>query len=213
MIYAFEGADASGKATQTKILTERFNRLGQHAKRWEFPNYGSLTGAAISTNLRKVWTVDKPSAHPDLGEKGMSELVFQCLFIVDRLEQASELSKYRANPEEHAILDRYTMSSIVYGGVNGLPDEWLWQVQEHLPQPDMWFYLDIPIEESIKRRPDRRDRIELDIPYLKKVRQRYLSIFHNERHADRLRWHIINAMDSVGSVSEKIWDQVIHGSV
>lgn len=207
MIFAFEGLDASGKATQTVALVDRFKRYGMEAKRFEFPNYSSLTGAAISTNLRKIWAVNKPGCHPDLGEKGMSELVFQSLMVVDKLDLAPELATYVNDPGRHAILDRYMVSAIAYGGVNGLPDSWLWRIHEWLPQPNMWFFLDVPLDESVKRRPERRDRIESDLPYLEKVRQRYLNIFHNERHEDR-KWNIINGIGTVDSVSETVWNLV-----
>ena len=40
-IIVIEGLDGSGKATQTKILCEKFSALGKKVTKLEFPNYRS----------------------------------------------------------------------------------------------------------------------------------------------------------------------------
>ena len=40
-IIVIEGLDGSGKATQTKILCEKFSALGKKVIKLEFPNYES----------------------------------------------------------------------------------------------------------------------------------------------------------------------------
>jgi len=50
MIVAFEGGDAVGKATQTKMLAERFG-----ARLFSFPNYHTETGRAILGHLKDEW--------------------------------------------------------------------------------------------------------------------------------------------------------------
>ena len=49
-IIVIEGLDGSGKATQTKILCEKFSALGKKVTKLEFPNYESILTANSATS-------------------------------------------------------------------------------------------------------------------------------------------------------------------
>lgn len=208
MIFAFEGVDAAGKATQTKRLVERLQKYGHAVKTFSFPNYESITGVAIAENLRRVWDICSHLEYPNPNLKLTQELTFQSLYIVNRLERAPELMECVNNPTNHAVLGRYTMSGVAYGSARGLPLSWLQQVQQFLPQPTIWFLLNTTLAESVKRRPERRDRLEADAAYLERVRKVYLSIFHSERHEDREKWYVLDGCESIDDVAETVWDIV-----
>ena len=50
-IIVIEGLDGSGKATQTKILCEKFSALGKKVTKLEFPNYESPAAAPVKMYL------------------------------------------------------------------------------------------------------------------------------------------------------------------
>lgn len=211
VIIAIEGLDASGKATQTKLLVEQLRSKGHQAKRFEFPNYESVTGKVLRANLMKQWVVHEqgyPDGPNDLNHKQLSELVFQSIMTVDKYAMAPTLSAFINAKTDHAVLDRYSVSAMAYGNAGGLPSDWLADVHVCLPQPDLWFYIDVPLEESVKRRPERRDRIESDLDYLQEVRKNYLSLFHNEKAADNQLWNIIPGQGTIEEVRLRIWDVV-----
>ena len=115
-------------------------------------------------------------------------------------------------------------TGLVYGGLDGLDVQWIEKTNASLPQPDVWIYLDIPIEESFKRRPERRDRYESDRAYLEKVREGYLKLFEEKHHLGHScpcggegfanhkcpgcgscgRWYVVDGMGSIEEVHQRI---------
>ena len=218
MIVCCEGADGAGKATQTQLLAEK---LG--GTRFAFPNYDSPTGRAILGHLKRDWQ----TRHNDgcTVSYTIDALVFQCLQTVNRLELLDEIKA--AHKKGPVIFDRYSASGLVYGGLDGLDVQWIEKINASLPQPDVWIYLDIPIEESFKRRPERRDRYESDRGFLEKVRERYLKLWREraggleniaitfyahlnpyvEAPAPTVavrRWHVVDGMGSIDDVHARI---------
>lgn len=200
MIIAVEGIDASGKATQTNLLA---SKLGGTVM--AFPNYGSMTGAAIQMFLKDELGAVNAT---DIGQQDMKRLnglVFQSLQAVNRYEVADEI---RARAAAGTIVfDRYIASGIVYGEDDGLPRDWLRAVHSSLPQPDLWLLIDIPVVESFVRRPERRDRNESDAGLLGRVRTRYLRLFEEQR-VKHLPWKVINGLGTQAEVHQRIMDVV-----
>lgn len=135
-------------------------------------------------------------------------LVFQCLQTVNRFELLPVINAY-LEAGRPLVFDRYTASAMVYGTLDGLDPDWIELINMSLPQPDVWIYLDIPIEESFKRRPERRDRYESDRAYLEKVREGYLRLFR-EKAIGQIKteyahgWYIVNGLGTVEEVHERI---------
>jgi len=149
--FAVEGGDAVGKNTQTKKMCER---LG--ATMFSSPNYDSPTGQEIA----RTWD---------------NMLVRQALFAANRYERArAVLAALKRGSVGH---DRYYLSSVVYGKVEGLDEDWLWEVHALLPQPRIHILLDAPVDEGFKRRPERRDANERNRDKLQLVRREYLRVF------------------------------------
>jgi dTMP kinase len=205
VIVCIEGADAAGKCTQSTLLAKRLN-----GTRFAFPAYDTPAGQAILGHLKREWRAASYGTGIYMGHT--DALVFQALQTVNRFELLPQLRAALA--KGHVVYDRFTASGIVYGALDGVDPKWVELVNGSLPQPDVWIYLDIPIEESWKRRPERRDRYETDRAYLEKVRNGYRLLFATppphaqESPPRRGSWHILDGLGTVEEVQERIWSAV-----
>jgi thymidylate kinase len=196
MIIGLEGIDASGKQTQVKLLKERLAPHFDKVETFDFPHYQSVAGGLVGRILKGETVVatndqlvpalrhdhlpglDLPRLHL---EKLMASwsldkaLVIQCVMLADRLEHVELLREYADNDRVLLILDRYYLSGLVYGQADGLDLDWLEKIHSTLPRADVFFLLDIPVEESVRRRPDRQDYYEKNLPKLRKVRNLYIE--------------------------------------
>jgi dTMP kinase len=213
VIVCIDGLDASGKATQSKILAERLN-----AKLFSFPDYSTPAGKAILAHLKGEWIAAdlRRVTHTNgLGEVceahwpcAHDPLVLQSLMLANRLELGAELRA--AADSGHVICDRYDAAAMVYGTLDGLDPTWLESTNAQLPvRPDLYILIDISVEESFKRRPERRDRYEKDVGFLEKVREGYLRLFaekHKERatHRTGAIYRIVHGLGTVVEVSAAI---------
>jgi thymidylate kinase len=122
VIIAIEGVDGVGKTTLAKTLANRLGAVYQ-----KFPDRTTISGSAIDYALR-----GRPAS------SCMSAECFQALNTVNRLECLEHLTKAAGSATNHLVCDRYTMSSLVYGGLDGLPHDWLVTVAEKpLPEADL----------------------------------------------------------------------------
>jgi thymidylate kinase len=172
LIVVIEGMDAAGKATQSKLLAEKIG-----ATRFTFPNYDSPTGQIILGHLKKEWMAMKlVGGHCTCADSVCDAQVFQSLQTVNRLESLPAIEY--AQKLGSIVLDRYWQSAVVYGALDELDSEWLRLVQERpMPPADVNILIDIPVEEGFKRRPERRDRYEVNREFLEKVRIEYLKLW------------------------------------
>lgn len=214
---AIEGIDASGKATQSLLLKDWFStrrEAGQQGKlnvlSTSFPAYDSHTGRAIKAHLNREWRVEHalragaPGKMSDVvlteERRGFDPLVFQSLQTSNRLECLPRVA-WTNPPNTVLVSDRYHASALVYGNLDGLPLELLDRMNQSLPMPNRYILLDVPVEKSIERRPERRDRYEADIEYLRKVREHYKLIFDARRAQG---WYVIDGTRSVKEVHDNI---------
>lgn len=209
MIVAICGLDASGKASQTKILAERMN-----AVRVAFPDYETPAGKAILSLLKQEWGCRVPGSRDAITneeyqhEDYLGALVLQSLMTTNRLELLPTINEH-IKAGRHLVFDRYFASGIVYGTLDGLEREWIERIQAPLPSPDVWILLDIPPEESVKRRPERRDRYESTPGFQEKVRDGYLKLFEEKRTTVGLQaWRTVDGMGTVEEVAQRIWNIV-----
>jgi dTMP kinase len=206
------GIDASGKATQTEKLCDFYRTTGHKSvTKIEFPNYKSVTGQMILDHLRGNWTVEingQTNRHP-IYLDNPSTYAFQCCHIANKVECLPD-AVWQKGHDDIFISDRYIASAYAYGAVFGLDENWLLMMHRNLPQPDINIFLDIPIEESFKRRPGRRDMYEQDGDLLHRVRQCYLDIF--KRYGSK--YIIVDGSGTEDDVFERILGQLkCHGLV
>lgn len=198
-----EGVDAAGKATQAKRLAAW---LG--AKLFSFPDYEGLAGHAVKKLLTGDWRIHSvvpgdTFAQTFVDQAYAQAFAIQALHSVSRYEHAAEIAKTLMSGQ-HVVCDRYYASGIVYGEADGLPLEWLWRIHETLPQPNCSILIDIPPEESVRRRPERRDEYEKRAGFMEKVRAGYLKLFEEHMVLGPGRWHIVPGLGSEDDVAFRI---------
>lgn len=192
-LIVIEGNEAAGKDTHTRLLA-----TACAATRLSFPDYTTDTGRAIHALLTRPYV---PDAFLDAGQN--AALVLQALMTMNRYEVAPKLAEAASRD---IICDRYYLSGVVYGTVEGLSEDWLWTVHARLPQPDLWILLDVSVEESFRRRPQRRDRNERDRNKLERVRDEYLRVFREAgpRRCPEQRFMVVDALGTVDEVQQRI---------
>jgi thymidylate kinase len=199
---------------------------------FSFPDYETETGQVILGNLQRRWSAMARSGREEktLGggtrdlydeDPRVNALALQSIFAINRYEVASKILD--AATRGHVVLDRYWLSGVVYGACDGLDEEWLIRIHEQLPQPDVWFLLDVPPSASVERRPERRDRYEAD-GNMGKRREIYCRLFE-ERQADTMpvlfvedgvygqyeyltKWCVIDGLRSIGEIHARVCDEL-----
>lgn len=185
-LIVFEGTDGSGKATQTRLLVEHFEREGLAPRKITFPRYDNDSSALIRMYLGGAFG----SEPGDVNAYAASTF-----YAVDRY--ASYKQDWGSTYENGGLIvaDRYTTSNAVHQA-SKLPHEerepylnWLFHFefeQLGLPKPDVVFYLDVPTEITgqmmRKREADtntQADIHEKDEKYLRECRE-------NARHVAEL---------------------------
>jgi len=162
-LIVIDGADGSGKATQTKLLVEKLQEEGLRVETLDFPQY---TQNHFGRLLRE--SLD--------GKRGdflqLDPRLASTIYAADRFESAP---KIRIWLEEGAIvvLDRYVSSNMLHQA-SKLTDEadrieflnWLDTIEHGvfgIPRPDVILYLDIPYEVRKDLMDTDGNRIELDV--------------------------------------------------
>lgn len=208
MIFTLEGIDASGKATQAKKLVAKLEKLFPACvQAFDFPRYQTRSGQALASLLKQEWF---PEAHAGASVDlvALRALVLQSLMTTNRLEHFDMLRRYCGAPGEFLVLDRYYASGLVYGEADGLPLDYLLDIHQALPPSDLWLFIDIPSEESRKRRPERRDEYEKRAGFMEKVREGYLRLF-----ADPVRvggkMVVVNGLGTAEEVHDRIIEAVM----
>jgi dTMP kinase len=229
---ALEGGDANGKQTQSKLLAAKLNAL-----LISFPRYETEIGKAILGNLKGEWSAAHEipdSAEPFHGseweEDDVNSLVRQALFTLDRYDAAPAIKDALASGR-NVVADRYWLSGLVYGASDLVDAGMLERVHECLPQPDVWVLLDVPAEESFRRRPERQDVYERDREKMEDIRKRYIEHFQvrsrfvhkgsclvHAREAlgvprasctcDVRSWQIVDGVGTIEQVHERVMEAI-----
>jgi thymidylate kinase len=226
MLIGIEGMDGCGKGTQVKMLAEAL-ALDPAAtvKVYGFPNRQTLSGALIDQFLKGTMRVDalvNPGAcHPDSPgtphdaatsvwrpTNNATSVALQCAMIVNRLEFVPQILAH--SREGHTVIfDRYTDSGIVYGTADGISSVWLTQAQLALPRLDLHILLDIDVETSYQRRPERQEMYEANRERMRTVCDGYRAwwdLNHTLAVEQRMvsRWLMIDGRREPAEVHQDI---------
>ena len=211
-----EAPDASGKATQTKMLLERLTAEGCNTYKFSFPNYGSDACRPVEMYLDGVLG----SRPEDTGAYSAS-----VLFAVDRFFSYRTGWKELLDKENTVIiLDRYTTSNAVHQICKLERDEWdeflswlydLEFTKMNLPVPDITLALDVPpeinkvlLEKRAREDAEHKTDIhEADAEYLEKCYE--ASKYASEKWG----WTRIACTDGKGMLSREEIHEKIYSAV
>lgn len=192
-IISFEGIEGVGKSTQINLLKDYLESKGLTVTVLREPG-STITGESIRSILL--------DSKENLSEE--SELL---LMFAARAQLISE--KVLNNNVDVILFDRFYDASIAYQGFGrGLSINFIKNLIDFTkcPTPDLTFLLDISVQDGFERKiADIEDRIESSgDEFFNKVRNGYLEIANDQPG----RIKIIDAMDSIESIYEKIIEHV-----
>lgn len=212
-----DGNDGSGKATQTKLLSEYLASQGIENEKFDFPSYdknffGALLGECLAGKHGDFVHLDPKIASP--------------LYALDRMESAPRI-RVALQAGRVVLADRYASSNQIHqGGKIESESErkdfllWLEKMEYEvvgIPKPDAIIYLDVPVEVSLKLLTEKRalknghlgegerDQVEEDRQYLERSHEtaRWLADHENN-------WHFVKCMEGENLRSrEDIHEEVV----
>lgn len=183
MIIVFEGGDQAGKKTQSSLLTKKLKSLKIKTKLFSFPDYTTPIGKEINKYLH--------------GKRSFSPQTIHCLLAANRWEKVEKI-KMAQEKNSVVIMNRYVESNLVYGLVNGLKLSWLENLDAGLPKSDLVIVLDVPQNESFKRKKTNRDKFEKNKIFSQTISKTYRKM------AKKKRWKIVDATNSKNEVHQDI---------
>ena len=187
---AFEGGDASGKTTQAERVASKINAVFTREP----------GGTPVGESLRSILL--NPISPLALRTEAL-------LMAASTAQLVQEVINPTLTKGQHVVTDRYISSSLAYQGyASGLPiDEVLslslFATEELIP--DLTVLIDLPVEESMKRRGKNPDRFEQEnIEFHERVRNGYLEMARTNSD----KWIVINGTKSQENVAKDV-DQAI----
>ena len=183
MIVTFEGGDQAGKKTQSALLAKKLKSMKIKAKLFSFPDYSTPIGKEIDKYLH--------------GKRKFPPQTIHTLLSANRWEKAEEIKKAQ-DKNSVVIMNRYAESNLVYGLTNGLKLSWLEGLDAGLPKSDLVIVLDVPQNESFKRKRQNRDKFEKNAKFSQTISRTYRKL------AKKKRLKIIDATQSKDNVHQDI---------
>ncbi len=182
IILAFEGIDASGKNTQSRLLYDKLLKNNLDVEYLSFPDYRTNVGSEIRSFLS--------------GKKDYSKEAKHILYAANRYEHKNEIEAWLSK-KKVIVVNRYCDSNLAYGVASELPLHWLRSLESLMPPADYVFLVKITPEISNERKP-KRDKFELDLDFL-----RHVSLVY-EALADNTSWFSIDGTKSVDDIHFEI---------
>ena len=216
-IIVIEGVDSSGKATQSKILSERLEKGGKSVISVEFPNYKSDSSSVVKMYLGGEFGTDPESVSP---------YAASTFFAVDRFASVKAEWKDYFSGGNIVIADRYTTSNMVHQAskIKDIAEkskflDWLYDFEYNilsLPKPDLVIFLDMPVENARELMKNRANKIDnSSVKDIHESNEDYLNKSYNNACfvAEKYGWKRIKcAIDgkvrTIEDISEEIYDAV-----
>ncbi len=135
LLIVIEGTDGSGKSTQIELL-----------RRWiEDKSYGCMVSEWKTSRL--IANVIDDAKDRNL----LNATTFSLLYAADFADRLENTIIPALDAGFVVLLDRYTYTAFARDVVRGLDFEWVKKLYDYAPEPDLVFYLDMPIDILLKR--------------------------------------------------------------
>ena len=167
MFISLEGSEGAGKSTLIDSLKKFFKK-----NKIEFL-FTREPGATKEGQILREILLDKSIEIDPYTET--------FLLVADRLQHANKIIIPALAKDINVLSDRYIDSTYAYQGAGrGISQKYLDQIMEplNLPMPELTIYLDLPVEDGLKRAKyrDELDRFEEeDIKFFERIRSFYLD--------------------------------------
>lgn len=162
-----EGADRSGKTTQTSRLFELLRKEERKVERMKFPERKTEIG----------WLLDKflknGEPYHNICPTSRARAV-HLLFSANRWEFAEKI-RWCIRHGVTVVCDRYSFSGIAYTAAQGVDIAWCRASEAGLPAPDVTIFLDVDPETTARRRGFGAERYESE-PFQQKVYAAYKEL-------------------------------------
>ena len=197
----FEGIDGSGKTTQINQLSQWLINTDIIPKNNQLVITREPGGTNLGKSIRSLLLNTSKGKSPD----SITELL---LYAADRSQHVNEIIRPALNKGNWVISDRFCGSTIAYQGFGRKLDIKLIKDLETIAtqgvSPDITFLLDIPVEESIKRRINiKDDRIE------KEGREFLLNVSLGfQALSEDRKWKKISAINSKKNIMSEIQSEI-----
>ena len=200
----FEGPEGSGKTTQARLLYEYLKEQSYPVVFTREPG-----GTRIGDQIRAI-------LH-DLDNTEMLPSTEILLFSASRAQLVGQLVRPALEAGKIVICDRYADSTMAYQGYGHGLDlktlEFITRFATGGLKPDLTFYLDIDVEQGLRRKRAAHERGEdewtrmdqKELEFHRRVREGYLSLIEKEPE----RWVRLDATLSVESLQGEIRRRVI----
>ena len=193
LFITFEGPEGSGKTTQLKLLAEWLRQRGKDVLATREPG-----GTAISEAIRGILL---DPTHTEMQPE--AEIL---LFSAARAQIVAQVIRPHLQGGGIVLCDRYADSTLAYQGYGrGLDLDTLRTITAFATGglvPDLTIYLDIAIEEGLRRKvPQEWNRLEAQaLAFHQRVREGYLEMAAGEPD----RWLEVNAFQPIADIRAAI---------
>lgn len=204
-----EGTDACGKTTQVEELRKYFESKGREVVTTREPRKEGLIGDLIHKVLK--------------GEQEFPTLALQYLFTTDRVLNQEDVIKPALESGKVVISDRCFWSAVVYGVLDRMGEDYNVKSADYLLiaqsvlsfyhqfiNPDFTFYLQVPLEVSLKRLQNERKQakeIYEDEDKIKKVIEGYNTIYERFKN----EFILIDGTKSISGVTAQMIKTIERG--
>jgi dTMP kinase len=213
-LIVIEGLDASGKQTQTKLVTEKLKEMNYNVMQVSFPDYESNSSALV-----KMYLNGELSDDPD----AISPYAASSFYAVDRYASYIKGWGEFYNNGGIIVADRYTTSNMIHQAskidvvrAKNLYLDWLFDYEYKLlklPSPNKVVFLDMPPEYAKKLMAERLNKITgKESKDIHESNQNYLvKSYENALYvSNKFKWdHIYCVEDNVVRSIESINDEIM----
>ena len=136
MFIAFDGIDGAGKTTI-------YNKIAEYLSSKYYVQLFDMGKLGFLDDIIKKIKSKKLVCDAEIRE---------CIYYFEGVLFSEKIAKkYMGNPDEHILIDRYILSFLSYGPLNGMDRCQIIKLIEGMVWPDYYFYVDIEPELALKR--------------------------------------------------------------